>query len=85
MNREHAQRVVEHMKKQAPMNPSERKAFIAGYEKAKLDAIDRCLIEKLPKSEHEWRSHNVAASLCAVAIRALDVRHALEALKRVES
>jgi hypothetical protein len=57
---------------------TKEEAFKAGYEAGKLDAIDRCMIERLPKSEPEWRPHNVASSLCAVAIRALDVRHALD-------
>lgn len=52
-------------------------AFRAGYEAGKRDAIDRCLVERVPKSEPGWRGHNVALGLAVVAIRALDVRHAM--------
>lgn len=52
-------------------------AFRAGYEAGKHDAIDRCLIERVGKDHPDWRSHNVAVSHCVLAIRALDVRHAI--------
>lgn len=51
--------------------------FRAGYEAGKRDAIDRCLMERVPRSEPGWRDHNVALGLAVIAIRALDVRHAL--------
>ena len=52
--------------------------FKAGYEAGKTDAIDRCLIERQPAGDGDYRAHNVAVNLCIVAIRALDVRHALQ-------
>lgn len=63
-----------------------RAAFIAGYEKGKADAIDRCLIERIGKNEPDWRSHNVAIGLAIAAIRALDVRLAIpEAINDAQS
>lgn len=59
------------------MNKTETAAFKSGYEKAKLDAIDRCKMERLRKTEPGWLTHNVALSFAIEAIRALDVRHAL--------
>lgn len=48
--------------------------FKAGYEAGKADAIDRCMIERRALD----KEHNAAIGLCVVAIRALDVRHALQ-------
>ena len=56
-------------------------AFRAGYEAGKADAIDRCFVEKLGKEWPDQRTHNIAINLCVVAIRALDVRHAVEKWK----
>lgn len=52
------------------------RAFRAGYEQAKADAIDRCKIEK------DGRASDNAIDRCIRAIEPLDVRHAL-ARKRV--
>ena len=52
--------------------------FRAGYEAGKRDAIDRCLIERMPTHRSaDDRTHNVAVNLCIAAIRALDWRHAV--------
>jgi len=54
--------------------PAADAIFRAGYEAGKADAIDRCMIERRVLA----KEHNAAIGLCVVAIRALDVRHALQ-------
>lgn len=52
-----------------------RKAFRAGYLRAKMDALDRCRVEKTG-----GQAHDLAIEKCVEAIQALDVRHALNNL-----
>lgn len=59
------------------MTAPEKAAFIAGYEKGKTDSIDRCMIERISKEEPDWRTYNLALISAVLAIRALDVRHAV--------
>lgn len=57
-------------------------AFIAGYEAARADAIDRCLMERVASKGDHYRAHNTALNLAIIAIRAMDGRHAIDQLRR---
>lgn len=56
-------------------------SFLAGYEAGKADAIDRCLMERVPNKGDYYRAHNTALHLAVIAIRPLDGRHALSRRK----
>lgn len=58
-----------------PTTPTTERAFRAGYEQAKRDAIDRCHIEKDGRTVADN-----AIDRCIRAIEPLDVRHALARL-----
>jgi len=60
---------------------SAKDAFLSGYEAGKKDAIDRCLMRKVGRSDPSSVIYNLAVDLCVVAIDALDVRHAEEKWK----
>lgn len=53
-----------------------------GYEAARADAIDRCLMERVASKGDHYRAHNTALNLAVIAIRAMDGRHAIDQLRR---
>lgn len=59
-------------------------AFLAGYEAARADAIDRCLMERVASKGDHYRAHNTALNLAVIAIRAMDGRHAIKPRREVE-